>query len=87
MVCMEDTDWSAVSYLTTSGRETKKCHGARKLRMLTFKIKALPYCRNQHVTKGATFTLEVNSIVCVALFSTAQQAASVCRQVGISHAN
>lgn len=55
--------------------------------MLTFKIKALPYCRNQHVTKGATFTLEVNSIVCVALFSTAQQAASVCRQVGISHAN
>lgn len=43
MVCMEDTDWSAVSYLTTSGRETKKCHGARKLRMLTFKIKALPY--------------------------------------------
>lgn len=42
--------------------ETWKFDTHQKQRTFTFKIKAVPYCCNQHSSKSATFTLKANQI-------------------------
>lgn len=50
--------WHGHLYFTL---KLEKCDTNRTQKMFSFKIKAVPYCCNQHISKCVAFTLKVNS--------------------------
>lgn len=73
VVCMEVTYLlsNTCNLLSEWHLNYENCDIHRKQRMFAFKVKTVPYCYNQHTSKGTSFTLKANILVflvSVALF-------------------
>lgn len=60
-VCVEDNNMSANIHTEPSGRERQTGN--------PFKVKVVPYYWKRHISKGATFTVEVSGLCCTFLFA------------------
>lgn len=60
-VCVEDNNMSANIHTEPSGRERQTGN--------SFKVKVVPYYWKQHISKGATFTVEVSGLCRTFLFA------------------